>query len=209
MTAVAEEQVLVVPTARFRTLGHFQGFSSDVDRYLPALLEGDDLSYRPRGAMEDDPSFKQLIPYVLFRYTDANGTPLLFQYTRGGGQGEARLRTKRSVGVGGHISTVDATGADNHHDVYREGMQRELAEEVEISTAYTEELAGLINDDETPVGMVHLGMVHLCDVETPDVRPREEDILDAGFRPVSEILAELDGFETWSQIVVRALFGSA
>ncbi|MAT69305.1 MAG: phosphoesterase [Planctomycetaceae bacterium] len=207
MTAVAEERVLVVPTARFRSLGHFQGFSADVDSYLPALLEGDDLSYRPRGAMEDDPSFKQLIPYVLFRWTDDAGVVHLFQYTRGGGQGEARLRAKRSVGVGGHISTVDAESSDNHHDVYREGMQRELTEEVEIATEYAEQLAGLINDDETPVGMVHLGMVHIFDVESPAVRPREEDIIDAGFRPVSEILADLAGFETWSQIVVKALFG--
>lgn len=206
MTAVAEERVLVVPTIRFRALGHFQGFSAEVDRYLPALLDGDDLSYRPRGAMENDPGFKQLIPYVLFRWTDPSGTPHLFQYTRGGGQGEARLRAKRSVGVGGHISTVDAAAATNHHDVYREGMQRELAEEVQVATDYAERLVGLINDDETPVGTVHLGMVHIFDVETPEVQPREDDILDAGFRPVSDILADLDGFESWSQIVVRALF---
>ena len=73
MPAVAEERVLVVPTSRFHALGHFQGFSADMDRYLPALLEGDDLSYRPRGEMEQDPSFKQLIPYVLFRHIDAAG----------------------------------------------------------------------------------------------------------------------------------------
>jgi predicted NUDIX family phosphoesterase len=53
---------------------------------------------------------------------------------------------------------------------------------------------------------VHLGVVHIYDVDEPLVRPREEDILDAGFRPVAEILAELDGFESWSQIAVRALF---
>src|SRR5689334_273394 len=73
MPAVAEERVLVVPTKRFHALGHFQGFTADMSRYLPALLEGDDLSYRPRGEMEQDPSFKQLIPYMLFRYTDSDG----------------------------------------------------------------------------------------------------------------------------------------
>ena len=64
MPAVAEERVLVVPTSRFHSLGYFQGFSAEMSRYLPALLEGDDLSYRPRGEMEQDPSFKQLIPYM-------------------------------------------------------------------------------------------------------------------------------------------------
>ena len=99
----------MVPTSRFHALGHFQGFSADMARYLPALLEGDDLSYRPRGEMEQDPSFKQLIPYVVFRHTDPAGAVHVFQYTRGGGQGEARLHAKRSVGVGGHISTEDAS----------------------------------------------------------------------------------------------------
>ncbi|HEX2476992.1 MAG TPA: phosphoesterase, partial [Lacipirellulaceae bacterium] len=74
------------------------------------------------------------------------------------------------------------------------------------STPYSENIVGLINDDETPVGQVHLGVVHLCDVERPEVGPREADILDAGFRPVDEILARLEAFESWSQIVVRALF---
>lgn len=206
MSTVAEEHVLVIPTSEFHALGHFQGFTADIDKYLPALLESGDLGYRPRGEMEQDPSFKQLIPYVLFRYVDAEGTARLFQYTRGGGQGEARLHAKRSVGVGGHISTLDA-GAGSTHDVYREGLERELEEEVVIETPYTEKCVGLINDDETPVGQVHLGIVHIFDVEKSHVHPREEDILNAGFAPIDELLTELDQFESWSEIVVRALFG--
>lgn len=206
MPSVAEEHVLVLPTHEFHALGHFQGFSPDLDTYLPALLESTQLSYRPRGQMEQDPSFKQLIPYMVFRYTGADGVPQLFQYTRGGGQGEKRLHAKRSVGIGGHISTDDAE-AGTIADVYRVGMQRELAEEVILETAYTENCVGLINDDETPVGQVHLGVVHLFDVNEPLVQPRETEILDAGFRPAAEILADLDQFESWSQIVVRALFG--
>ena len=207
MPAVAEERVLVIPTSRFHSLGYFQGFSADMERYLPALLEGDDLAYRPRGEMEQDPSFKQFIPYVLFRYTDSDGTVHLFQYIRGGGQGEKRLHAKRSVGVGGHICAEDVGERVSRDEIYREGMRRELDEEVTIDSPYEERCVGLINDDETPVGQVHLGVVHICDGMRPAVRPREEDILEAGFRPVSEILRDLDGFESWSQIVVRALFG--
>jgi len=203
---VAEEKVLVVATALFRDLGYFQGFSTEVDRYLPRLLEGNQIEYLPRGRMEEDPSYKQLIPYVLFRWIDDAGRTQIFQYQRGGGMGERRLHAKRSVGIGGHISSLDAAAGHLNH-VYREGMQRELAEEVAIDTPYTETIAGLINDDETPVGTVHLGVVHLCDVERPAIAPREDDVLDAGFRPIEEILARLDQFESWSQIAVRALFG--
>jgi predicted NUDIX family phosphoesterase len=215
---VAEEQILVVPTSVFRDLGYFQGFSADVDCYLPRLLAGDHVEYRPRGEMEEDPSFKQLIPYMLFRWTDDARTVHLFEYQRGSGQGERRLHAKRSIGIGGHISTLDANVAIslremNHlaerddYTVYREGMRRELEEEVAIETKYTERIAGLINDDETPVGRVHLGVVHLCDVQAPQIRPREADILDGRFRPVREILPRLGEFESWSEIAVRALFG--
>ncbi len=206
MSIVAEEQVLVVPTTVFHSLGHFQGFSPDVGQYLPRLLEGNDISYRPRGQMEEDPSYKQLIPYVLFRWFDDENLAHVFSYLRGSGQGERRLHAKRSVGVGGHISSVDSAAGHLQH-VYREGMRRELEEEVVIDTAYDERIVGLINDDQTPVGRVHLGVVHLCDVAEPRVRGREADVLEAGFRPVAKILPILDQFETWSQIVVRALFG--
>jgi predicted NUDIX family phosphoesterase len=205
MTAVATEKVLVVPTSLFHELGHFQGFSAEVARYLPRLLEGDQVEYRPRGQMEHDPSFKQLIPYAMFRWTDDNGAFHLFQYQRGGGGGERRLHAKRSVGVGGHISSIDAA-AGRTRSVYREGMRRELDEEVAIDTPYDETIVGLINDDQTDVGSVHLGVVHLCSVRAPRVRPRETEILEAGFQPVQDILAKLDQFETWSQIAVRALF---
>lgn len=206
MSIVAEERILVVPTSLFHELGYFQGFSREIDRYWPQLVTGDHVEYRARGEMEEDPSFKQLIPYVLFRWADSAGTVHLFEYQRGSGQGERRLHAKRSVGIGGHISSVDAEmGAS--HDVYREGMRRELDEEVVIETPYQERVVGLINDDETPVGRVHLGMVHLCDVEEPRIQPRETDILNGRFSPVAEILTRLDQYESWSEIAVRALFG--
>jgi predicted NUDIX family phosphoesterase len=202
MSLVATEHVLVVPTAVFHRLGHFQGFCGETERYLKGLLDPAHTSYQPRPAMEQDPGFKQLIPYVIFRYRDPSGQTLLFQYTRGKGQGEARLHAKRSIGIGGHISADDAAQTS----AYDEGMRRELEEEVAIGTPYKSQLAGLINDDESEVGRVHLGVVHVFDVEHPAVQPRENEIIEAGFRPVSELLADLAKLETWSQICLKALF---
>jgi predicted NUDIX family phosphoesterase len=128
----------------------------------------------------------------------------VFQYTRGTGLGEGRLHRLSSVGVGGHISEVDARDAAGG-GVYAQGMRRELDEEVIIETPYTETCVGMINDDTTPVGRVHLGVVHIFDVDRPEVRPREDGMLEAGFRPVHQILEELDRFETWSQIALRSL----
>lgn len=206
MSQVHAERVLVVPTAVFHGLGHFQGFSANVDGYLQSLLSDGHASYRPRGEVEEDSNFKQLIPYVIFRYTTPEGRQMVFQYTRGRGMGEGRLHSKRSVGIGGHISADDAA-ATAGGNAYEEGMRRELEEEVVISTPYTARCVGMINDDETPVGRVHLGVVHLLDVERPDIAPRETDIIESGFRDVRELLADLSGFETWSQICLKALFG--
>ena len=203
MSVVQTERVLVVPTSLFHELGHFQGFSALADRYLAELLSAEHTSFRPRHEVEEDPSFKQLIPYVIFRYVDKAGQVHVFQYTRGAGQGERRLHAKRSIGVGGHIAADDACEGNVG---YHEGMQRELTEEVVIETRYTERCAGLINDDDTEVGRVHLGVVHVLDVQQPRVSPREVDLLDAGFLPIDQILGEAEHFETWSQICLRALF---
>ena len=205
MSLVQTEHVLVVPTKVFHSLGHFQGFTPDVDRYFEELLSPQHTSYRPRREMEEDPSFKQLIPYVIFRHTNEQGDVTVFQYTRGKGQGEQRLHSKRSIGIGGHISSDDVEN-NRQLDPYSEGMRRELDEEVLISTKYQEQCVGLINDDETEVGKVHLGVVHILDVETPDVRPRESEIIDAGFAPIYELNGEKERFETWSQICLDALF---
>ncbi len=205
MPEVSAERVLVVPTQLLHDLGYFQGFQPGVDGYLERLLSPEHTSYRPRSAMEADPSFKQLIPYVIFCHTTPTGEKTVFCYTRGTGQGEQRLHRKRSVGIGGHISSVDADAAEP----YAEGMRRELDEEVAIETTYVEHRVGLINDDETEVGKVHLGVVHLFDVTTPRIAPREPDIVDAGFRPVKELLSDLDGFESWSSICLKAIFAPA
>ena len=203
MSTVETEHVLVVPTSLFKQLGYFQGFHEDVEHYREELLSPANTSYRPRSEMETDPEFKQLIPYVIFRHTSEDGV-YLFQYTRGKGQGEQRLHAKRSIGIGGHISSEDSENSEL--DPYSEGMKRELEEEVTINSQYTGSCVGLINDDETEVGRVHLGIVHIIDVERPEVFSNEAEIISAGFRPLAELLEDLNGFESWSQICLTALF---
>jgi predicted NUDIX family phosphoesterase len=198
------ERVLVLPTREFHAAGYFHGFSGQPPSYLQRLLNPQHLEYRPRAEMEGDPGFKQLIPYVIFQYRSPEGGTQLFQYTRGQGQGEARLRSKLSIGVGGHISACDHR--DDVHETYQEGMRRELQEEVDIQTACAEQVVGLINDDETDVGQVHLGVVHLFDVATPHVVPREPDILESGFRDVVWLFDQRELMESWSRICLEALF---
>jgi predicted NUDIX family phosphoesterase len=190
----ANERVLVVPTAVFHAAGVFHGFSARVDEYLPRLLDRKVLSFRPRSEVETDPSFKQIILYVVLRSGE-----MAFHYTRGKKGSEARLRALRSIGVGGHISESDQSLFD---DPYRQGLIREVKEEVQLDSPYTERCIGLINDDSSPVGQVHLGIVHVFDLDEPKARRREAAIANAGFAPLSELRRQADEFETWSQFLL-------
>ena len=203
MLTAQEEHILVIPESFIEAIGQIEGFDCDVDRFLKPILSSDQLSFQPRSQMETDPSYKQLIPYVLLEWTDAEGTKKLFTYTRGGGGGEARLHAKRSVGIGGHISKEDAAdGADP----YSAGMQRELAEEVQLESAYEESREGLIYDPSNEVGQVHLGVVHRFVLAEPKVSSNEADLAEGGFVSVEELLSEKDRLETWSQLAIQALY---
>jgi predicted NUDIX family phosphoesterase len=196
----AKEYVLVIPTERLRAAGLFQGFTSDVDRYLPLLTDPTALRFLPRDEAEADPEHKQLIPYVVLRH---GGT--VFAYTRGKKGGEARLHALRSLGIGGHINPVDGAMSA----AYVVGMRRELIEEVDLGHEPPGEafrLVGFINDDALPVGRVHLGVVHLLDLPGPTARPREEQLAEAGFVAIADALAERERFETWSRFLLEEFF---
>ena len=202
MSQTSNERVLVVPASELDRLGRFQGFRADAERYLSALLTPGLMTYRPRSEVEDDPSWKQIIPYVVLRAGDA-----VFSYTRGKSQGEARLHRLRSLGVGGHVAEDDADGRATL-DAYEMALRRELDEEVEIRSAGSIRRVGLINDDSNPVGRVHLGVVHLYDLREPAVAPREAGLSDAEFLPLPRVRDLRDQFETWSQICIDALLGA-
>jgi predicted NUDIX family phosphoesterase len=194
---MSTERVLVVPAALFHEVGIFQGFSPRVGDYLPRLLDPSQMTFRPRAEVETDPSFKQIIPYVVLRCGEQ-----LFHYTRGKKGTEARLQALRSVGVGGHISDQDS---GLFEDLYRAGMLREVEEEVFLETTYEERCIGLINDDSTAVGQVHLGIVHVFELAEAKVRRREQALTRAGFAPLAELRMQVDEFESWSRIVLGVL----
>ena len=193
------ERVLVVPSSEFDRLGRFQGFSPEVDRYLDALLAPDIPTFRPRSEVEDDRDFKQIIPYVVFRSGDQ-----VFSYARGKAGTEARLRKLRSIGVGGHVAEQDAEGRATR-DAYEVALRRELAEEVAIMTPGRLSTVGLINDDSNPVGEVHIGVVHLYDLDRPEVASLEDALADPYVLTITELIARYGELETWSQIVIDAV----
>ncbi len=188
------EQVLVVPAAVLREAGLFHGFTRRAEHYLPRILEANGMRFLPRDEAEQNPAFKQLIPYLVLRHAGR-----VFHYRRGAAGGEKRLTARRSVGIGGHVCSDDGDLAG----AYRRGLLRELAEEVELEGGYREHCLGLINDDRTPVGQVHLGIVHVLDLDSPVVRSREESLAEHGFARPGELRRDIEAFETWSQFLLE------
>jgi predicted NUDIX family phosphoesterase len=151
--------------------------------------------YRPRGAMEADPSWKQIIPYLVLRDGDRY---FLMRRTRAGG--DVRLHDRWSIGVGGHLNPSDG-GLDL-------GLVREWQEELDADFVPSFRPIGLLNDDTTDVGRVHLGVVYEADAAGRPVAIRETDKLTGAFATAGEVARVADDLETWSRIAFELLEGT-
>ena len=199
------EQILVVTRALFDQLGDFQGINTNVEHYLPALLNPENNFFMDRGAAEDDPTHKQLIPYCIFRVKDENGTRYL-HYTRGKAGGESRLHAAVSVGIGGHINPVDQREDHLGMETYMAGVEREIDEELNIGGGHSNKIVALLNDDSNEVGQVHLGVVHMIDLESDDVAANEDAIANLALCTLDDLRGDLyDRLETWTRFCVDVI----
>jgi predicted NUDIX family phosphoesterase len=63
-----------------------------------------------------------------------------------------------------------------------------------------------LNDDSNPVGQVHLGVVHLVELESDEVFSREDALTDLSWATLGELKSDLfERLETWSQLCVEHL----
>jgi predicted NUDIX family phosphoesterase len=202
-----DEQVLCFRKSLLDQVGLFDGFKSADPKYNK-LLTIEDVYFLPRSVAETDFASKQLIPYNIFWCkNEAANTVSVFNYVRGKTSGESRLVKKRSIGIGGHISPRDKSPLYSNR-VYEFGRQREIQEEVDLahSGSIKECLCGYINDDSNGVGRVHFGVVHLCEVESPVIRSREEEVIEEGFLTLAELKERYNELENWSKICLDNIF---
>jgi len=198
--SVAGENVLVFPRSVFERLGVFQGFSTNVDHYLPTILDPKNNSFLSRALAETNPDFKQIIPYVVI--TDGKS---VLHYVRGKKAGEQRLVAKGSIGIGGHINDDDHTLFAFGLQAFQDAVRREVCEELSLQGDFDARPVGLINDDSTEVGRVHFGVVHVMFRKPEQVKKNEQVITQLGFLPVEELMAKREQMETWSQLCLDHL----
>jgi len=197
-----DENILVIRRSLFDDLGSFQGLNFEAEKYLTVILSRGKNFFLPRAQAERDPAYKQIIPYVLAVFENS-----VLHYVRGKKAGEQRLVAKGSIGIGGHMSEEKDKFLWHTTDeqAYRAGVEREVNEEIKIGTPFEDRIVGLLNDDSTEVGRVHLGIVHVFKLAEPNVEKREAMITGLTFLTKKELMARRESLESWSQICLNSL----
>ena len=185
------ERVFVVPRAAVVDESGWYGLRTDGLEAFVAALERDG-RYEPRGVMEHDPAFKQVIPYLVLRDGER-----YFLMRRTAGGGDPRLHGRYSIGVGGHLNPGDGD--------LQGGLRREWDEELVADFVPTFRLVALLNDDTTEVGAVHLGAVYLAEAAGRPVAIRETHKLTGSFVSPADVERVADGLETWSWLTFAFL----
>lgn len=188
-----DELILVVKTATLFPDKPFQGLH-EVDFESALALISTHKEFHPRGLMEQDPTYKQIIPYLIFTHQDT-----YFLMQRSAHASENRLQNNYTLGIGGHVRQEDLTGS-----TLFEWAEREFNEEIEYNGELELEPLGILNDDSNEVGTVHMGLVMLLHGNSADIKIKSE-LKSGALVPLEECMLLNKHLETWSQIILQFL----
>jgi predicted NUDIX family phosphoesterase len=187
------EKVLAVPRPaieNFLKQGFFESNGADLMGTI-----ADQSVFLDRKQAEEDPSHKQIIPYIL---VTNDGRFLLYKRTKK--QGESRLHNKLSLGFGGHINDIDGN-QETDTNLILAAMIRELNEEVFIPSVRQVSIVGFINDDSNLVGKVHLGVAFVVEAANDRFVVNEPEMIEAKWCDAKAIEEIFPNLETWSQLL--------
>ena len=155
----------------------------------------------PRDSLEKMPSFRQIIPYIVLCVGDQ-----FVRYTRTPAGGEDRLHGRMSIGLGGHIDLSDIVSRDDYVDLtktFQKAAQRELDEEIGDIDCISREWIGILVDNETEVGRVHIGIVGVWSLRTAPVGTSEDTIGGISLCSAEELNHSRDRLEKWSAMLLE------
>ena len=201
-----EELVFAIPTVKlwelisYKESGLIKGNSKVLKRIIQNGL------FRKRSELEEDPSFKQIIPYAIIsnKETERSGvrqSQSFYLFKRTSKQTENRLHNKLHLGVGGHMNPGSSKELNEQYPINE--LKRELFEEVKLLDGCLIEdieFIGFINDDTIPVGSVHIGLLYNIHVSNKDVVINETDKMTVDWVDKTDLATFYEGMETWSII---------
>lgn len=157
---------------------------------------------------EENLELKQIVSYG---FIERGGE--VFRVKRTGRANRPELKTKLSIGIGGHLEERDLEGSVCLEDALKECLTRELSEELLIDERPEIELLGFINDESIPAGRQHLAAFHRVKLHRGSVRVRQEvsdqEFGEASWGVVSpqRLFEEINKFDPWSQIIMESVLG--
>ncbi len=159
-----------------------------------------DFNFKERQKIENDSTFKQIIPYIIIQTKDHKHIAV---YKRKGS--EKRLHDLWSIGIGGHINPIDKN--KNNHSIKQiilSGMQRELDEELKRRDITEKPVfTGIINEEETDVGSVHIGAVFMILTNNMDAYSGGEELVDFKWLEIEK--ARKLNLELWSKLAFKLI----
>lgn len=195
-TTTLEELVLAIPTNDLWKLLTYKenGLIKENNDVLNRVVQNG--LFRKRSTLEEDPSFKQIIPYAIISNKES-----FYLFKRTSRQTENRLHNKLHLGVGGHMNPGSSKDLNEQYLINE--LKRELFEEVKLLNACLIEdieFIGFINDDTISVGSVHIGLLYNIHVSNKDVVINETDKMTGDWIEKSDLAEFYEGMETWTKI---------
>ncbi len=187
------ENILVIKRNVLFPETAFQGIRPIEDSFFDIVQEQQE--FLPRPQMEEDPVYKQIIPYLIFKFQDR-----YFLMQRKSTSSEQRLKNKYSLGIGGHMRQEDMQQAKTIFD----WAHREFQEEIDYKGSFTIKTLGMLNDDSNPVGQVHVGLVLLLEGDSDSIKVRSE-LKSGQLLTISELKTHFEDMESWSQIIFKEI----
>ncbi|MGC2310962.1 MAG: hypothetical protein WA432_05045 [Candidatus Babeliaceae bacterium] len=193
---VPDELILVVKRDDFFPFGAWQGLEEVNHSFFIDIIQ-QKKAFLPRSQMEQDSSYKQIIPYLIFTHENR-----YFLMQRTSTATEQRLHSKYTLGIGGHIRQEDMIENDKNNDYQSilNWARREFEEEINYSGSYKIEPLGILNDDSNTVGQVHVGFVFLLHGDSADISVKSE-LKSGQLLTLDECSPIYDSMETWTKIV--------
>jgi predicted NUDIX family phosphoesterase len=164
------------------------------------VLEDAGLWLGPRPSLEEMEDFRQIIPYIVL----VHGSHLI-HYTRSSVGKETRLHGRTSVGLGGHIDLSDVETLDGSIDLTRtleNAADRELQEELGEIEITDKKWVGLLVENDSAVGRVHIGMIGIWRLNSMPLGVVEDALANVSSRSISEIGVDGENMETWSAVLM-------
>jgi predicted NUDIX family phosphoesterase len=186
-----DKKILVVPRKVFFQKGGWQGIKKDNLDYYLELIKSSSF-FKERKDVEDDASYLQIIPYIIFSFENKF---FLYKYIKEAG--EKRLIDHYQLAVGGHIDLEDGKDLET-------AAMREWEEEVDFKGKIKDKkLVGILNDDTKTVEKVHLGMIYHFIGDSDNIKVKEIDKLKGKMVEKEKIAGLIRETDIWASIIWR------